>query len=71
MRMKLVTAFFKGRLAARNAIRRFVSEERGASDMVAVILLIVIVIACAVIFRQYLIDAVQTIMERLAEFIGE
>lgn len=46
------------------------SEERGASDIVAVIMLVVIVIAVAVLFRGAITNAAQTIMDRLNEFIG-
>lgn len=70
MREKLMMAYIKGKLAVGNTIRRFTSEEKGASDMVAVILLIVIIIAAAVIFRTQLINAVNSVMDQLTEFIG-
>ncbi len=47
----------------------FLEEEKGASDMVAVMVLIVILIAVAVIFRDGLINAIGAVMERLTEFI--
>lgn len=46
------------------------SEERGASDIVAVIMLVVIVIAVAVIFRDAITNAANTIMDKLGDFVG-
>ncbi|MGN0358760.1 MAG: Flp1 family type IVb pilin [Blautia sp.] len=46
------------------------SEERGASDIVAVIMLVVIVIAVAVLFNDTITQAAQQIMDRLKEFVG-
>lgn len=70
MREKLMMAYLKGKTAVGNAIRNLVSEEKGASEMVAVILLIVIIIAAAVIFRKALIDAVNSVFDQLTDFIG-
>lgn len=49
----------------------FLRDERGDSNMVAVIVLIVIVIAVAIIFRDALIDAVEAVMDQFTEFIEE
>lgn len=46
------------------------SEERGASDMVAVIAIIVIVLAVAVIFRQQLTAVVEAAFGNVTEWIG-
>lgn len=49
---------------------KFLTDEEGDSNMVAVIVLIVIILAVAVIFRQYLLEAVDAVFGKLTEFIG-
>lgn len=56
---------FQAMMQAKQAFRRFRSEERGASDMVAVIVLIVIIIAVAAIFREKLVEIVNNVMTDL------
>lgn len=46
------------------------SREDGASDFVALILIMVIIIAVAAIFREQLTAAVQNVFGQLTEFIG-
>lgn len=46
------------------------SEERGASDMVAVIAIIVIVLAVAVIFKDQLIGVVNAAFSNVTTWIG-
>ena len=70
MIQRLKMAYVKGKTAVCNKVRNFFSEEKGASDMVAVIVLIVIIIAAAIIFRSQLIEAVNTVFGQLTEFIG-
>ncbi len=61
-----------------NALRKFmftvqnklIADERGDSNMVAVIVLIVIILAVAAIFREQLLSAVNSVFEQLTEFIG-
>ena len=55
----------KGFFGFRNAFRSFLKKEKGASDMVAVIVLIVIIIAVAAIFREQLVKIVQNVMKDL------
>lgn len=62
-----------------NALRKFmftvqnklIADERGDSNMVAVVVLIIIVIAVAVIFRDGLMKAVQGVMDQFSTFITE
>ena len=69
MKEKIMMAYMKGKMAVRNTIRNFVAEEKGVSDMVAIILLIVIIIAVAAIFREKLEEAVNQVFSKLTEFI--
>lgn len=48
----------------------FVKEEKGASDIVAILLVIVILIAVAAIFRTQLTAAVTGVFEQLLEALG-
>ncbi len=51
------------------ALKAFKEEERGASDMVAVMVLIVIIIALAALFNQKLKDIVTGILDNLQSFV--
>ena len=51
------------------ALEAFKEEERGASDMVAVMVLIVIIIALAALFNQKLKGAVESIFAQLTSFV--
>ena len=46
-------------------------EEKGASDIVAIMVVIVVVIAVAGIFKEKLIEAVGTVFDKLTTFIGQ
>lgn len=50
-------------------LKAFKEEERGASDMVAVMVLIVIIIALAALFNQKLKDIVTSILDNLQSFV--
>lgn len=47
-----------------------INDEEGDSNLVAVIVLIVIILAVAAIFRTQLLNAVNSVFEKLTEFIG-
>lgn len=51
-------------------LRHLKSEERGASDIVAIIAIIVIVLAVAVIFREKLTDVVTKAFDNVTTWIG-
>ena len=51
------------------ALKAFKEEERGASDMVAVMVPIVIIIALAALFNQKLKGAVESIFAQLTSFV--
>lgn len=50
--------------------REFMEGEKGASDMVAVIVLIVIVIGVAVLFRDTIMEVAQAAMDKLRAFVS-
>ena len=47
-----------------------INDEEGDSNLVAVIVLIVIILAVAAIFRTQLLNAVNSVFDKLTEFIG-
>lgn len=49
---------------------RFLNDEEGDSNLVAVIVLIVIILAVAAIFREQLLEAVNAVFSNLMDFIG-
>lgn len=71
MREKLLAFYLRQKLNAVNALENFIKEEKGASDIVAIVVIIVIILAVAVIFRNALIDAVNTVMNKFQEFVGQ
>ena len=52
-------------------VQNFMNDEKGDSNMVAVIVLIAIIILVAGIFRESLMDAVNTVMDNFTEFIAQ
>ena len=61
MRVKLKTGCFLSRLA---------EEERGDTNFVAIIIIIVIVLGIAAIFQKQLTAAVNSVMGQLLDFVG-
>jgi len=67
---ELIDLFFMTQtIKLTEAIEAFKKEERGASDMVAVMVLIVIIIALAALFNQKLKGAVESIFAQLTSFV--
>lgn len=69
MQKKLMKYYLKTQIVASNKIRSFMSEERGASDMVAVVVLIVIILGVAITFKSSLTNVVNGMISKLNEFI--
>lgn len=68
---ELIDLFFITQTMKLNgAIEAFKKEERGASDMVAVMVLIVIIIALATLFHDRLKDIVGQILDKLSGFVS-
>ena len=68
---ELIDLFFITQTRKLNgAIEAFKKEERGASDMVAVMVLIVIIIALATLFHGRLKDIVGQILDNLSGFVS-
>lgn len=58
------------KVKAKQNLQAIQNEEIGSSEMVAIIVLIVIVLAVAVIFKDQIISAVNTVMTKLNTFIS-
>ena len=69
MKEKLIIGYWRCRQRFQNAVCNFKKDEHGAQDFVAIIILIVIIIGIAAIFRTQLTEAVTATFEQLMEFI--
>lgn len=68
---ELIDLFFMTQTMKLNgAVEAFKKEERGASDMVAVMVLIVIIIALATLFHDRLREIVGQILDSLSGFVS-
>lgn len=67
MREKMENALWRFGFSVRE---KFLKNERGDSNMVAVIVLIVIVLAVAVIFKDTIVEAAQSMMDQFTEYIN-
>lgn len=67
MREKMENALWRFGFAVKE---KFLKNERGDSNMVAVIVLIVIVLAVAIIFKDAIVSAAQSIMDQFTNFIN-
>lgn len=68
---ELIDLFFITQTMKLNgAVEAFKKEEHGASDMVAVMVLIVIIIALATLFHDRLKDIVGQILDKLSGFVS-
>lgn len=52
-------------------VQNFIKDEEGDSNMVAVIVLIVIILAVATVFRRNLEEAVDLIMGKFTDFVEQ
>ena len=68
MKEKLMGAYLKGKIACLNAMEKFLNEEKGASDIVAILVVIIIIIAVAAIFKDKLLEFVNKVMGNLLSF---
>ena len=69
---ELIDLFFMAQvMKIQGAVKAFKEEERGASDMVAVMVLIVIIITLATVFNGQLSEVVEQIFEKLKGFVGD
>ena len=68
MKKEVMLMYLKGRNLICNAISDFVAKENGASDMIAVIVLIVIVIGVAMVFRDGITQFVQDTVDSIKGF---
>lgn len=70
MKMKLLRGYFR----AKGLLEDFAKEERGEANIIAIILIIVVVIGLAAIFREGITEVVTNIMNAIkgksADFIG-
>ena len=71
--MNAITNFIEdkiimGKLKLNKAIESFLSEERGDTNFVSIMIIIAIVLVVAAIFRKQLIAIVTNVMNNVTEF---
>ncbi len=64
-KVRVQCAFLRGKME----MKELLEGEKGASDMVTVIILIVVVIAVAAIFRERLLGLVEDLFNKLDESV--
>lgn len=67
MRKSLENALWKLRM---NVLEILAKEEKGASDMIAILVIIVILIAVAAIFQDKLGEAIEAAFDTLITFVS-
>ena len=55
----------------KNFLEDFAEEEKGAADIVAIIMVIVVVIAVAGVFKEQLERVIKATFDKLTNFIGK
>jgi hypothetical protein len=70
MKEKLLIAYLQGKRICRETWENFWTEEKGASDFVAILLIIVVLIAAAALFRTKILDVVNNVFTKLTDEFG-
>lgn len=70
--MKKISAFAISRyVAAKNFVKNYMKEQRGEINVIAIVLLLVVVIALVIIFRDQITGLVRNIFGRVEAGAGE
>lgn len=64
-----VAAYLKA-CGLKEKAKDLLNKERGASDMIAVALMIVVVIALAAVFRSALTEVVQSVVDKVKDWVA-
>lgn len=59
-------AFLKAGLKGKNLISKFKKEEKGGTEIVAILLIIIVLIGIVVIFRDQLKELIETFFTRIS-----
>ena len=70
MRQKLDNLYWRMRFRFMGMLEEFLKDEEGDTNMVSMIVLIVIVIALATIFKNQLAKAIEAVFGKLTDFIN-
>ncbi len=66
MLKKIGQAMSKTELKIKNAIYRFANEEKGGTEIVAILLIIIVLIGVVVIFRNQLSSLIEGFFEKIS-----
>ena len=64
------TWLFNQKFKVENAVRDFLNEERGDTNIIAIILIIIVVIALVGIFREQMIEIVTSLFQQIKDALG-
>jgi Flp pilus assembly pilin Flp len=70
MLRKFKQALIKTELKVRNAIYNFVNEEKGGTEIVAILLIIIVLIGVVVIFRNELSALISSFFKRITNDVN-
>ncbi len=71
MREKIIVGYLRSKMACHRALEDFVREEKGASQIMEIMIVVVIMIAVAGVFKEQLMEAVNAMFGKLIGFMGE
>ena len=71
MRDFITAKMMLAQLKMKKAAKEFVENEKGGTGFVEIMLIVVIVIALAVIFKDNLTKIAENVFSQLTDFIGE
>jgi hypothetical protein len=67
---KLKRAAIKADIRIRNAMHRIINEEKGGTEIVAILLIIIVLIGIVVIFRNQLSKLITDFFERITNDVN-
>lgn len=70
MLKKFRQALLKAELKVRNAIYNFLNEEKGGTEIVAILLIIIVLIGVVVIFRDQLTNLITSFFKRITNDVN-
>lgn len=71
MKRKLMELQVRGRIFLQEKMEKFLSEEKGASHMIEIIVVAVVVIGVATVFKTELGKAIVEIFKKVTTFINQ
>ena len=71
MREKIIVGYLGSKMACQRAMEDYVREEKSASQIMEIRIVVLIMIALAGVFKEQLMEAVNAMFGKLIGFMGE